>query len=583
MLMVHSLSRRHLLGALLAGSASACSPQPHIQNYQAQRQITNGRFAHGVASGDPLSDRVIIWTRLTPLSPNDGPATIGWEVAMDEDFNTIIQSGQVTTQAARHWTVKVDVSELKPGLRYFYRFYTDSHRSAIGQTRTLPEGKVESLHFAIVSCANWQHGFFNVYDLIARNHDAAPFDALLHLGDYIYEYGADQVLGSELAEMGRLHEPRHEIITLDDYRTRHAQYRLDPNLQAVTHRMPMIAIWDDHESANDSWQNGAENHDPAQEGNWSDRKAAALQAYYEWMPIRDPVAGKTREHLYRSFSWGDLATITAVETRLLARDEPLIIDDYYDMIRSEGGAETFKNDILNDPNRNMLGTAQRDFITQTFRQSKQAGQPWRILANQVVMGRVMTPDLTPHVDEASIKAIAAEWPGVREFVDLSRFGLPVYPDSWDGYPHARDMLYASLKTADITDMLVLTGDAHEFWVNNLTDKTGDLIGIELGTSSVSSETLANFMGDATADYALLMTQSNPDVRYYNALYRGYIDLTLKTDRAIASLMAVDTVTQTSYAAFETARFTVRHSRSSLKLTAPKGLNLKQRALFNGLG
>ena len=576
--MKHEITRRGVLGSLLAGSAAACTQSPTIERFSADTKRATGAFSHGVASGDPLSDAVILWTRVTPDNPTDGPLEVIWEMANGADFANIVQSGAFETGPARNWTVKIDVTGLTAGTEYFYRFSTGEAVSPTGRTRTLPDGAIDSLRFAVVSCANWQDGFFNAYDHIARQDD---YDALLHLGDYLYEYGAEQVIGSEREKMGRLHEPRHEIVSLADYRLRHAQYRTDPSLQAATAKMPLIAIWDDHESSNDSWRDGAENHQ-TEDGDWIARKEAALRAYYEWMPVRDPQPGRAREALYRSFEFGDLLTLTAVETRLLARGEPIIIDDYFDMLRAEG-ADRFKAEILNDPNRAMLGDDQIKYITDTLAASKAAGKPWRMLANQVVIGRVNTPDMTPHVDEAAIQAIEPVWDGVRDFVELSKYGLPLYPDSWDGYPVARDRFYDSLDAAGVEDVLVVTGDAHEFWVNDLTKADGTRMGVEIGTTSVSSDTIGSFLGEAAADYALLMTQTNPDVRYYNAVHNGYTDLEITRKEVVAHLVAVDNVTSPEYGAFEVATFAIQPVKESLKVVNAKGLNLKQRALFAGLG
>lgn len=576
--MKNHLTRRALLGTATATGLAACTP-PAPTTHSASTEHATGTFAHGIASGDPLATAVVLWTRITPANPTDGPVEVSWQMDKDPNFKTVSASGTVTTNAAANWTVKVDAQNLDPDTRYHYRFQTDIYTSPTGQTQTLPEGSIDEVRFAVVSCANWQYGHFNAYDHIAKQDH---FDAFIHLGDYFYEYGAEDVLGKDIAKLGRLHEPRHEIISLDDYRTRHAQYRTDPSLQAVTAKMPMIAIWDDHESSNDSWTGGAENHN-AGEGEWEARKQAAMRAYYEWMPIRDPAPGRKREALFRAFEWGDLLTLTAVETRLLARGEPMIIDDHFDLLAEEGGVEAFKADILNDPNRDMLGEEQLDFVASTFKSSKDAGKPWRLLANQVVMGKVHTPDLTPHVTEEALVNIEKAWSGVRQFVDVSKHNLPVYPDSWDGYPVAREKLYDRLKTDGVTDMVVITGDAHEFWVNDLKSHDETQMGVEVGTTSVTSETLGAFMGDATADYALLLTQSNPDVRYYNPLHNGYLDLHFERDKAHARLMAIDTVAETNYAVYEAAQFTIRPTKTSLKFSNPKGLNLKQRALFNGLG
>ncbi len=573
------VTRRGLLAAGLAGTAAACTPKDSGQKsavLQSAKPATHGVFLYGVASGDPSTRAVIIWTHVSV--DNSDFALVSWSVARDAAFTDIVASGQSRTSKTRDWTVKVDARGLEPGQQYYYRFALGDILSPVGLTKTLPEGPVDKLRFAIVSCANWQHGYFNAYDHIGRQDH---FDALLHLGDYYYEYGAGYYSNAAMVEAGRVHEPPHEIVTLDDYRGRHRQYRSDGALQSATLKMPLITIWDDHETSNDSWATGAQNHNDG-EGLWDDRRAAAMRAYYEWMPIREPAPGRLRESIFRAYQFGDLLTLITLETRLLARDEPIIIDDYFAELRKDG-AERFRREVMQDPERDMLGAAQLDFIATRLKHSKAAGVPWRLIANQVIMGRLSTPDMTPYVDETSMANIEKAWAGVRDFVELSKYALPVYPDSWDGYPVAREKLYTRLKAEGVTDMLVVTGDAHEFWVNDLTNAAGEKMGVELGTTSISSETLQAFMGDAVNDYALLMTQSNADVRYYNALYNGYIDLEIGRKTAKARCIAVDTVKSQSYSAFEAAAFTVRQDKGSLKTVSPKGLNLKQRALFAGLG
>jgi alkaline phosphatase D len=347
--------------------------------------------------------------------------------------------------------------------------------------------------------------------------------------------------------------------------------------------MPLIAVWDDHESSNDSWKGGAENHNEG-EGSWAARKEAALRAYYEWMPLREPKFGKSRSDIYRAFEWGDLASLVCVETRLTARAEQIIVEEYIDDIAAPGGADKFKKDKLYDPSREMFGQDQQDFIVDTLKTSKQAGKPWRLLLNQVIMGRLLTPDFTPYIDETALVKIEKDWAGVRAFLTLSKYSLPVYPDSWDGYPVARQNFYDALSEADVNDLVVLTGDAHEFWVNDLTsEKDDNKVGVELVTSSVSSQTLLAYLGDATADHNLLLTQSNADARYYNALVSGYIDLRLSETKIKTRMVGVSTVLSRDYEAFEAAAFTLRKSGESVKVGSPRGLNLKQRALFHGLG
>lgn len=574
------ISRRKLVLATLASSTALASfgaytfwPNPAGKTFRSSDQTSTGVFAHGVASGDPSSDGIIIWSHVDA----DGVVPVTWDVALDEEFAQILRTDQIETGPSKDWTVKVDVDQLRPGTEYFYRFHAADETSPVGRFRTLPDGPVDHARFAVVSCSSWQHGYFNVYDHIAR-HD--HFDALIHLGDYFYEYGTTEKAGQPKAGPIRLHEPAHEVQTLADYRMRLAQYRTDPSLQAVTARLPLIAMRDDHEVANDSFVTGAANHNEG-EGSWEARKQAALQAYYEWLPVREP---KTRrEESYRSYEWGDLATIVSLESRLVARDEPLIVEKIADIIAADGGVERFNAEILEDEARELIGDKQRRFVVETFGKSKQAGKPWRILANQVVMGRVATPDLNPHVTQEAMDNIRAKWSGIDDFVSISTYRLPFDLNGWDAYPAERRRLYNELSDQSVNDLLVITGDAHEYWVNDLTNDDGAKMGVEFGTTSVTSSTLQTFLGSATDSYALLMTRENPDVRYYNPRNNGYIDLSLNRDEAISEHVSVDTVWARDYSAFRSAKFTVKPKNGSLSFSDPRGLSPKQWALYNGLG
>ena len=574
--MQSKLTRRGVMG-LTAGAGLAACTAPESISGKNDGVVKEGAFAHGVASGDPFVDSVVLWTRLT--TDLDGNVDVFWDIASDPEFNTITATGSVAAQPSRDYCVKVVAEKLAAGEDYFYRFRAGETISQIGRTRTLPEGSTKQLRFAVVSCANWQHGYFNTYDAIAKRAETQPYDALIHLGDYYYEYGALET--PRLPD--RIHEPRHEIIELNDYRQRHAQYRTDPALQAATAKMPLIAVWDDHETTNDSWINGAENHQPDKEGDWAERQQAALRAYYEWMPIREPKPGRVRSDIYRNFRFGDLANLTCVETRLTARAEPIIVESYIDEISSEGGADRFRQDVLYAQDREMFGADQQAFILNAMRKSKDDDVTWRLLANQVIMGRLLTPDFTPYIDEAALARIEKDWPGVQDFLTLSKYNMPVYPDSWDGYPVARENFYAALDEAGLNDMLVLTGDAHEFWLNDLTSESGTKLGMEVVTSSVSSQTLTAYLGDATPEHNLLLTQQNSDARYYNATRSGFIDLTLTAKAATVRMLNVDTVLSRDYVLSETAQFTIRKSGNTLKAKSPKGLNVTQRALFHGLG
>lgn len=567
-------NRRYILAASTALPFMACT-KTSAPPAKALMSATE-EFAHGVASGDMTQTSAIIWTRWDGDTLGGAPVVLDWDVCLASDLSKPVKLGKVTASAQTDYTAKVDVTGLTAGRNYIYRFSAGAAVSAAGRFSTLPAGKTDSLRFAVVSCCNWESGFFNVYDHIAKQDGLT---AVLHLGDYFYEYGHGGWGGDAGRAIGRLHEPATELLTLADYRTRHAQYRTDPALQAMTAAHPLLPMWDDHETANDSWAGGAQNHNEG-EGEWEARKAAALRAYYEWMPVRDQ---DTREDMYKAYSFGDLLTLVTVETRLSARSEPINIDDYTkDMLTIED-ADKFRDDVLNVPDRRMMDDTQTDFVVDAFSKSKAAGQPWRLLANQVILGKIHTADLGPYVKEENIVALEGDWPGVRDFVRNSAFALPLYPDSWDGYPWAREQFYARLKSAGITDMLVVTGDAHEYWANNLTDSDGTKMGVELGTTSVTSPTLRSYFGDDTRDYALLVTQNNKDVKYYNAMHNGYIDLFFTRNKASAKLVTVDTISSRDYAIDTAAQFAVRKDGDSLKFTSPKGLNFKQRVLFSGLG
>ncbi len=570
------LTRRGLIG-LSAGAGLAACANPNPVTGKSSSASSTGSFRHGVASGDPFDTSVVLWTRVS--SEDDGNADVSWEVSTDPDLENMAASGKATTNKSLDYCVKVIAENLDPGQTYFYRFRIGSAVSPIGRTRTLPRGDTSEIRFAVVSCANWQHGYFNTYDAIAKRAESQPYDALIHLGDYYYEYGP--LPTPRLPD--RIHDPAKEIITLDDYRRRHAQYRTDAALQSATAAMPLIAVWDDHETSNDSWKTGAQNHQPKTEGDWNERRQAALRAYYEWIPVREPKAGRVRSDIYRNFRFGDLVNLTCVETRLTARAEPIIIESYVDDIVQDGGADRFRESVLYAADREMFGGDQQNFILNSLRQSQSDNVPWRLLANQVIMGRLLTPDFTPYISEEALEKIEVDWPEVRDFLTLSKYNMPVYPDSWDGYPVARESFYAALDTAGINDMLVLTGDAHEFWLNELTSEAGKKVGMELVTSSVSSETLTAYLGDATADHNLLLTKENPDARYYNALQNGFIDLTLKTNSAVVRMMTIDTVLSREYTLSQAAQFTIRKSGGTIKASSPKGLSIAQRALFHGIG
>lgn len=507
-------------------------------------------FAHGVASGDPLADRVIIWTRVSPASDASRVA-VQWTVAEDAEFKRIAVQGRSSAAADRDFTVKVDVAGLKPGRDYWYRFTAGDVVSPVGRARTLAApGSENEVVLAVVSCSLHPAGYFNAYDAIAR---LERLDAVVHLGDYIYEYGAaNDDFGMETGrKLGRIPQPAHEIRTLADYRQRHAQYKSDPLLQAAHARAPWICVWDDHETANDAWLHGAENHTPASEGEWETRKAQALRAYYEWMPLREPSAGGLASAINRSFRFGDVAELFMVETRLTARSEQL---DYGRMpTRTVGGRQVPDFAAFEaqrqSPERQLLGSEQEAWLASGLKASRQAGCAWQVLGNQVVMGRVKGPDLKaalPPADFAGMLASLPERlrPRVEGMAALFSQGVPFNLDAWDGYPVARERVYRIIREAEAR-ALVLAGDSHAFWVNELHDAGGARVTVEFGTSAVTSPGWGDFLPNQ--DLGAIMADQNQDVVYSHQSAKGFVKLTLSKDAARGELVAVSTIAEPNYA------------------------------------
>ncbi|WP_375244960.1 alkaline phosphatase D family protein [Sphingomonas parapaucimobilis] len=502
------------------------------------------RFDHGVASGDPSPVGAILWTRATPTQGQGGDIALTWHVAPIGGADAVgLHTGRVAARAARDFTAKVEVAGLQPGRDYRYWFETaGGQRSPEGRFRTLPRGRVEELALAVVSCQLYPGGLFNAYDAIARTE---RLDAVVHLGDYIYEYGADGY-GTKIGhQLNRLPEPAHEIVTLADYRQRHAQVKRDPDMQAAHARAAFICVWDDHEVANDDWIGGAENHQPATEGDWGKRKAAAMQAYFEWMPIRDPKPGEPWEAINRSFDFGDLATLVMLETRLLARSKQVTAakgeapqpDEYAAML-----AERAR------PDRELLGAGQLDWIERTLSASVKAGTPWQVIGNQVVMARIDGPDLEKQMGPQGYAKLTerlseSERRQLGEAQASYRAGLPLNFDSWDGYPAARERLYAAFQRAG-SRPVVVSGDSHAAWANDLYDTNGKLVAAEFAGTSVTSPSWGDLMPGIGREIAA----ANPKVvRFCDQDDKGYLYLTLTRDTATARYMTVSTVLAKPYA------------------------------------
>ncbi|MAH30759.1 MAG: alkaline phosphatase, partial [Marinobacter sp.] len=512
-------------------------------------------FTHGVASGDPLQDSVILWTRAVP--ERGSKVKVGWEIATDAEFSSVVRSGTAETTEAHDFTIKVDAQGLMPGQRYYYRFRSSGATSPVGAATTLPDGSVEQVRLAVVSCSNYPAGYFHVYREVANQAD---LDAVIHLGDYIYEYSSDQdSYASEDAQaLGRTFPENNnrELLTLADYRRRYAIYRQDPDLQLAHQRLPFIVVWDDHEVANDTWRNGAENHDDS-EGDFDQRKLSALQAFFEWMPIRPVIEGND-EAIYRSFHFGDLVDLHMLDTRIIGRDQQL---DYLNYLSESGlNAQQFMADVT-DPNRTLLGAEQRLWLQNKLATS--SGR-WQVLGQQVLMGRMDLPAelllgiATGNVSElpqalaelATIKFRALQGDPTLTEQELSRISTaaPYNLDAWDGYQAEREVVLGMARQLD-KNLVVLAGDTHNAWANNLKDMNGNQVGVEFATASVSSPGLEDYLGlpdaliaDAEQGIGLLVD----GLDYLNINQRGYMVVTFTQDEALANWYFVDTVKSREY-------------------------------------
>ena len=507
------------------------------------------RFVHGVASGDPLSDRVILWTRVTPAAGALADIPVQWELASDAAFTTVVAKGQATATAARDFTVKIDASGLKPATAYHYRFSAYAAKSPAGRTRTLPTGSVAQVRLAVFSCANYPAGYFNVYAEAARRSD---LDATVHLGDYLYEYARGGYASANAEQLGRLVQPAGEILSLADYRLRHAQYRTDPDLQALHAVAPMIAIWDDHEITNDTWANGAENHQSATEGSFAARKAAAMQAYHEWMPTRNAQP----ELIYRSFHFGDLVALHMLDTRAVGRDEQL---DYNNYITATGIDAAGFTAAVGNPARQLLGSTQTQWLQQ---QMAASSATWQVLGQQVLMGRMNVPaplllnfnNPATGVSLSQYSAIAAKAQTApatltaTEQAILAQPSIPYNLDAWDGYQAARETVLGTARSLG-KNLVVLSGDTHNAWANELADMNGNAVGVEFATSSVSSPGFEAYLPkENPAMLAGAFQQLIKTLKYCDTARRGYMLLTATATECRADWVYVNTIASRNYTA-----------------------------------
>jgi len=485
-------------------------------------------FTHGVASGDPLQDRVILWTRVLPGSGLAQTIAVQWEVAADAGFEQIVAQGQSSTGPERDYTVKVDATGLLAGNQYFFRFLVQGEQSAVGHTRTLPAAGVEALQLAVLSCSNFPQGYFNVYRAVAER----DYDVVVHLGDYIYEYGLGGYANPLMAGKGREVRPEHEIVSLEDYRMRYGLYRSDADLQAVHQAHPFICVWDDHEIANNTWQTGAQNHNPG-EGEFASRRRAAIQAFYEWLPIRES-SSVEEGIIYRSFDFGDLASLIMLDTRLVGRDEQLSHDMGIDTLRSELAKQA----------RSIMGAVQERWLDEELRKSKESGIPWQLIGQQLLMGKLYPPQFADEVfDPAQREQVLGGRYG--QLRTRGRQGLPLNLDAWDGYPANRERVLNSIR-ANANNAVVLAGDSHSSWAFDLTDEAGHAVAVEFATPSVTSPGFENFLPlpDQQVEDATLA--ASPELKYMKADGRGWIDLHISASKTVATWQFVSTILETEF-------------------------------------
>jgi len=493
----------------------------------------NISFDYGVASGDPTNTNIILWTRATPSINKN--FQIEWELSSDINFKNILNSGTAFAKYSNDFTVKVDaiVPNAYRGKQVFYRFFTNNTYSEIGITKTLPTNNPDNYNIAFCSCSNHPAGYFNAYKEMAKNNE---IDLVLHLGDYIYEYDKDGYATEDSKRFNRVVDPKHEIVSLNDYRRRHAQYKSDLDLQALHKSKPMIAVWDDHEFTNDSWKYGAENHQN-DEGFFQSRKANAVKAYLEWMPIRE---NKSKLKIWRKFEVGNLFQLLMLDTRSIYRDKQLNIEDYFD--GNTINKSKYKKDLSLE--RKLIGLEQILWIKNNLNKKFK----WSIIGQQVLMAQVYLPTIFANMN----KKILPDY--LHKYLKIGGSNVPYNTDAWDGYPKERERLFKELKKAN--SVLVLTGDTHNSWLNNLYDKNNNFIGVEIGAPAISSPNTIDTFGSLTNAIEEGFVKENKNVKWTEGKHKGYALLKLTKDKSEVSFIYVNTVKSKVYEVIDTNKFKI---------------------------
>lgn len=500
-------------------------------------------FTHAVASGEPGADSMLLWTRYVPASGDSAELKV--ELAETADFARIAGGGAMITGPWRDWTVKITVDGLKPGTLYHYRFIApDGSLSPVGRTRTLPVGPVRRFRAAVFSCSNIAFGHFNAYAHAVAQGD---FDLAIHLGDYFYEYGPGKYPEAKDAIPTRLPQPAGELLALTDYRLRHASYRADPNLQRLHQLMPMIVQWDDHESANDSWEGGAENHKAA-DGDWNTRRAAAVQAYREWMPVSDEP--------WKAYEIGTLATLFRTETRLLARTRQPEIARLFLSADPKAALAKFRDGAWRDPAATMMGSTQESWLQDGLVRSVKAGARWQIACFGTVMGETKLPAEAATWLDASSPARAKLY--LTAGLTAASVGLPFNYDNWGGYPAARARFLSGAQKAG-ANLVVLSGDSHNGWAYDLA-QDGRAAGVEFAGPGVTSPGIESGTRADPAVIAAALVKANPELKWCDTARRGYMALTVTPLTVRNDWVMMDTIKAPSTAGKTVHSASVAHGK-----------------------
>lgn len=536
--MVMTIDRRRLI--LGGGLGLGALLLPAGQALAAELLGAKG-FTHNVASGEPDVDTMLLWTRYVPVT--DDIVRLDAEVALDRDFTHIVAGGSVRTGSYRDWTAKVTVDGLKPGTVYWYRFVApDGSTSPVGRTKTLPDDTVERFGLAVFSCSNLPMGYFNAYGHAAERND---LDLWMHVGDYLYENGQTRYKAEDVV-LGRVVDD-HQMVALADYRLRYACYRADPDLQRLHQNAPMVAFWDDHESANDSWEGGAQNHHPATEGDWNLRRDVAMQVYREWMPVSDEP--------WKAYQLGKLATLYRTESRLLARTKQADIGAVYKAADPDAALIAFRDGVWRDPSATMLGSTQESWLAHSFRRNVKS-TAWQLVGMGTIMGRTLMPRNA--VDWLHPDATAKVVQNFRNDVRAGSHGVPMWMDRWDGYPAARARLLASAQQAD-ADLVMLSGDSHNAWAFALVED-GKPAGVEFSGHSVTSSGMEGAFGADPKRVAEGFVAANPEMKWADTSRRGYMMFEITPQRVTGDWLFMQTIKARTTALAGTYRMAVDRGR-----------------------